>query len=538
MSLLNKDWAVARCADVFASAHCEPVVSRIWAWFEGGAIEQMLSLVVAVLSLVVAVKALSLARIQTLEARQRHAEEKQKQAEDEREKLKVVPKNSIDLRHCVGDELAALRQWFEHLQEPPSQAPAAPAATSWPGSVQLVAEVDAERHFWVAGMMRGMMRPEGNLRVVHDGFFRSHYALGPTFLSWADNGEEILVACDAHGARRYGVSGDKLGSQPLHDHYEREPMPSAYSPDRAWCRWAVQPHSGLSLCYSSRGVIDELVVHLPREAPLRIDLARTGLSVGGLDAIWSAEGFGNPWRPGHRQLLLMDTAGRAEREGGARAIGVFDVAELQKSGTTLGRQIIHRYELDHVLPPGHYVQGYAWHDSGHFIAVASSRNYAHEPGTRRVMVFDRVLGRVLAASAWARYLVGWMPGASQLLLGCAPAEQSPQAWDFVAWDPVSQQETPLAQDDAAPAVRRMMLGFVEQRSPDRGLRQLNADARLWLDARWQHLCVSPVGEPGQECRIPHEGRAAWSPTDPRLFASVGRIDGKAALRLWRVGEAA
>lgn len=539
----NQEWAVAQCAELFARTHCESVANALAGWLDGDAMGQVLSLVVAVLSLVVTVKALSLTREQMIETRRRHEEERRKEAEEERDKEKVVPKDSIDLRHCTGDELEALRKWFQHLQVPPPQVSATPPAGPSTPSLQLVSEVDAERHFWVAGMMRSMMSPGGNLRLVHDGLFRSKYAMGPAFLSWADDGEEILVACDVAGARRYRVDG---GLHLVDDKYLGAPVFSPQGLSRPWCRWSVSG-TWSSLCYAKDGVTQDLVVQIARSEPLFINLRQArqsekgtsvSLSVGGLDAIWLPDAHDNPWRPGRCHILLVDSEGRAGNEGGARALSLFDVAKQKKEGGDIGRYIIYRYELDHVLPFGHYVQGYAWHHSGHFIAVASSQQYPHERTTRRVMVFDQVKGRVLASSAWERYLVGWLPGSGQLLLGCTASDLPSTDWRFMVWDPVSEREIPLALDDATPAERRMMLCFVDQRSRETRERHLNADARLWLDVGGGRICVSPVGAPGQELVILHEGHAAWSPTDPGLFASVGRIDGKAALRLWRVAGAA
>lgn len=542
MSFLNQEWAVAQCAELFARTHCESVANALVGWLDGDAMGQVLSLVVAVLSLVVTVKALSLTREQMIETRRRHEEERNKEAEEERERLKVAPKNSVDLRHCEGDELQALRKWFLHLQVPPA-APEAPTAVAPPLSARVVAEVNADRHFSVGGSLRQVMTPAHRLRLVREGVFRSEYAVEPGFLSWADNGEEILVACDSTGARRYAVL-DK-GLRLVDDRYSDEPVLYGRGFDRAWCRWSV---SGVwpSLCYANDGVTRDLVVQMGRAEPLFINLTQArqsekgtsvSVSVGGLDAIWLPGAHDNPWRPGRGHLLLVDSEGRAENEGGARALSVFDVAKQQKVAGDIGSHIIYRYELDHVLPFGHYVQGYAWHHSGHFVAVASSQP-SHERTTRRVMVFDQVKGRVLASSAWERYLVGWLPGSGQLLLGCTASDLPSTDWRFTVWDPVSERENPLAVDDAAPAVRRMMLSFVDQRSRQTRERHLNADAQLWLDVDGGRICVSPVGAPGQELAIPHEGHAAWSPTDPGLFASVGRIDGKAALRLWRVAGAA
>ena len=523
MSLIDQNDAIAQCAKVFSSQHCERVIQSFildpGAWWGG------ISVVIAVVGTVIAYLAL---RKQSVP--HKLPPDVEKLIEDA--KSKQVPVETVDVRYPTDDELQFLRTWFQRLELP--EEGAAPRWTPrTPIRIELVAEVDAERHFIAKGSERGVLPGEG-VRVVREGLFGSEYAISPEFMSWADNGEEILVACDQHGIRRYRLS--ERGLDLRADHYSTRP-PIAWRQLPKWCRWSVHPFLGLSPCYFidiariGAAGSDLLFVQLRNAEPVPIDLSSSRLRVGGLDAIGNLDALGNPWRPGRMEMMMMDNEGRSSPDGGARAIGVCELVGAL-GGTGIRDNLTRRLELDDVLPPGHYVRAYCWHHSGQFLAVAVGAQYPIE-SLVRVLVVEYMKGRVLAASSWKRCLVGWLGTSGRMLLAQA-ADDPADGWTFLVWTPASGEEQPIDLTNADTLARRLMLTFEEERSRHSRARRANADGSLWLDAYDGNFMVYPtVGGEGHG-RTEHKGTAAWSPTDPSLFASVGSIDGKAALRLWKV----
>lgn len=404
-----------------------------------------------------------------------------------------------------------------------------------PVGIKLIAHADAERYFVAKGTERERFSKH-RVRTVHEGLFTSQYAISPNFLSWSDDGQEVLTACDHHGIRRFKVGVNSLTLE--QDHYTSR-LPHYWTPTPEWCRWSIHPHLGRSLCYFIKVSdlrlpgADLLFFQLSRDAPIPIGLNESGLHVGGLDAIGNADRMPNPWRPGHQEILVMDSGGRARLNGGARAISIISVPEVL-AATSISAGLTRRYELDSIVPPGHYVQSYSWHYSGQFMAVEVGSRSQIE--LRRVWIIEYNEGRILAVSPRGRSMVGWIGLSNRLLLMHTCNNNQSATDNYSEWNILMDQEQEIDLQSPDPVTDRLLQAHRVQRRGYSRSQELNSNGSLWLNADNNCFRVSAASEVvnGGIVEIDHCGVAAWSPTDPSLIASAGEIDGEVAVRLWRI----
>ncbi len=534
MQATKRELALDSCEKIFSSTLCHDVITSVMAhvdllidsfisdpglWWTG------IGTIAGVIALIITVKKKDTVVVvqQIPEAVTRLLDES---------KAGAFAAETVIVKFPSADELTSLKAAFTYLKLPPKR-PRASWMPCFPLQVNAIARKNAERHFYARGSERSILETHG-VRQVKNGLFISEYAAAPIFQSWSDDGEEILIACDQHGVRRYRVSSQGLALDS--DHYSQRPTLLWRQPPK-WCRWCVHPSRGLLPCYyidlASYNAASKptLYIHVGHFEPICIDLTPTRLRPGGLDAIGRPNDTPNPWRPGHAQLLMMDGAGISSPDGGARALSLFQVSDAIRDNG-IAENHLRRFELDHVIPPGYYVRDYSWSAEGHFFALQIGNQFGTSAG--RVLVIDSLKGQVLAISDWNREMIGWHPDSGDMLLARPDEEKAEALVEILTWDVCGDQERPVDMDTADEDSRRMALSFIERRS-QHSPRQLNANGTLWLAADGQDLVITSTNK-NQELyiRIAHKGSAIWSPTDPSLFATIGDADSNDSLCLWQI----
>lgn len=447
------------------------------------------------------------------------------------------PESIVIARFCSDDERQTLLAQLSCLKYIQSKQPIGSFA-DLPSKLTKIAEVDVDRYFRLRGADRAFL-PDHGIRKVKEHLFGATYALSPNFISWSDDGAEILVACDMQGIRRYAVQDGQLRlAQDFYSHYP----PYIWRRSPEWCRWSVHPHLSLLPCYFIRDVrlegrsSDLLIFNMNGSEPKALNLGISRMNVGGLSAIGHPERFTNPWRPGRRELLMMDSGGVASSDGGARAISVVAIDEaLEKKD--LRAAMVRRYELDSLLPPGHYVQGYAWHESGQFVFVDVG---SYQLDSRHILMLGYDDGRVIAATRRGIVMVGWVPDIDRMLVTHTSNVDCTGRKEFAVVDILGGDEVSVEKSTDNVHLRKLMLEHDESQSNYSSYsRKINADGSMWVSADGATVRIYPTREQDEQegaraINFQHKGLVICSPVDPSLFASLGEADGKSALRLWRI----
>lgn len=455
--------------------------------------------------------------------------------EDENSKdKKGYEKNiqTIDIAYCEDDQIKELKKYFNANYNPLTSIDDS-EKVFFPSSLEHLDSKNVTRSFYVKRFSTYTL-PDHGLIKKNSNLFGHVFEINPRFISWSDNGTDILVVTDLGNSRTYNVYEDKLRCD--YDGYgNSSPFCYVFRPD--WSHWnKISEFNNIACYFLSTGgpsIVrgDWLYLQAGRQKPQPLMLG-VRLNVGGMVDISNKPKLPNLWRPGRREIMLMDSEGKSYSQGGARALSSIDI-ETALSANEIKAGLAKRFEFDDILPPGHHIQTYRWHSAGQFIAVSTAPEYKENIEKQKVWVIHYNTGKVVGYSENAHILVDWVKDSDVLILAHYQDAESNEPSGFIAWNLNDDTKEIIGEENQNTDIRRIIFDYKDKVDSDKSY---NANRTLVLHNSTTSFTIRSVdfkfGDPTLE--IPFMGKAMWSSSDSRLIAGVGEKDGKYALWLWRV----
>lgn len=351
----------------------------------------------------------------------------------------------------------------------------------------------------------------------------------PNLVSWNPRGDQFVTACDAHGMTRWTSDGRRIGGESKNPGFG-DAIRLLWSRDGRYALlygqttltkvWTVQDASGSVMSYV------EAHGHFGY-APSN----RYNIDVGTACS---------PWRPGARHLAMVRCDGVLE---------VYDLADFPPEERNPVSRIVFssknkrqasRIKTLHDASPVHaldfrsfgglcrQISRFAWHPSGQYVAVTCEAQEDNHARQTHVVHVDSA--RVLVSAPVGHMLLGWNPGGDLLVLEGRARSNHLSVWDSTRWE-----FRLLAAEERETTWGRRVSKFDKPLNAD-GTRELrrrspNPDGYSALSV------VTHTGDDEHSVDLPNSivpWGAAWSPTDPDLFATVSGNDSPRSLRLWRI----
>lgn len=335
----------------------------------------------------------------------------------------------------------------------------------------------------------------------------------PSVLAWTKDGTALAIAGDAFGATSWTVHGERVGGGTL---------PQAYG-------------TAIRVCASDDGRFTLLEGMTGRNRWLTIqsgseDFARRyclELPLWGSYGMWDSalerlHGF-SPWRAGTTQIVVSPSWSTLE---------VLDVRELPEENNhgDFPEVIPHiGVDLGNVDARATSVARYHLHPGGDYVATTIC-DESDQRTSYRIVFVHLPTGRIFASIPRCVMGMGWSPSGREYLYS---RWQSPNTDDWrrelCIWDSNRWESRPVETEE-------MSLPWIAPRKDfdlDVARQETcNADGTVVLsesgELRSRNGRAEPLG------LVPRFAYAAWSPSDPSVFASVGGEDAPCSVRIWRI----
>lgn len=322
----------------------------------------------------------------------------------------------------------------------------------------------------------------------------------PRACTWTPDGSELIIACDARGIMRWRVPGN--------------------TPERHYGDEAFSAHPE-RIFVSPKG---EYVLVATRESMYTVDLryGRFGIVRWMLTYPFGdhakSESF-SPWRPGTKEILVWDYES-------LRFTDLSSASGIEKHWSEFPAQ---RLNLRSIVLSGYEkLLPYAWHPRGHFVAVSIGG------ATSTVHVLEVQSAEIVATLSSEGSSLAWSPGGTSLLIKTSTASD-PNTPGLGVWDSHVWQVRPLTKEEcqqrwvqrAADEFAGSYSGKAWSADGQRVIQTIEGSDRRSILSRAGYPCTS----------LPAAAFAAWSPTDPRCFATFGGEGSERMARIWRLVQA-
>ena len=528
MNLLDREKILTQCYKALEQSTCDSIINSLYdnwqVWFSGiGA-----TLIGIIITLIFTNRKVHVTPTINIVKEGKVEDERSKDKKDYEKHIQTV-----DIAYCEDGQIRELKKYFNANYNPVSSADVA-VESLFPSSLECLDSQNVTRSFYI-NRFNTYALPNYGLSKKSSNLFGHMYEIEPHFISWSDDGADILVVTDLGNSRTYHVYENKLRCN-YNGYGNSSPYCYVFRPE--WSRWNKFSEYSNAACYflSTGGPSivngDWLYLQTGRQEPQRLMLG-SRLNVGGMVDISNKPKLPNLWRPGRREIMLMDSEGKSSSQGGARALSSIDI-EAALSENEIKAGLTKRFEFDDILPPGHHIQTYRWHAAGQFIAVSTApEKYEENIKKQKVWVIHYNTGKIVAHSENAHMLVDWVKDSDVLILAHYEDVESNEPSRFIAWNLKDDTKEVIDEGNTHLDIKRIVFDAKVKSDTDKSY---NADRTLVLHNSTTSFTIRRVdfkfGDPTLE--IPFVGKAMWSPSDSRLIAGVGEKDGKYALWLWRV----
>lgn len=371
--------------------------------------------------------------------------------------------------------------------------------------------------------------PKKSTEWLLGGYPEEHF--WPKFISWRPDGNRLYTSRDHICLTSWTLNGYRIGGKQV-------------KPTYGWANRAYWSSSGRWVLYhgTNRFKYDDDVWSISsEEGELRVWLnggehtGRFGRSR--TDNSEAVPAF-NPWRPYAEQFVAW-----CRRH---RRFEMFDIAKFPaKVEGPANRYVAQFVDLSTLPADDQQVETFSWHPSGRYLAFVA---VIHNPNTydsvRRVHLLDWDSAQIVAStppmihktqSDICPYTVAWSPGGQWLILD----EELKNVWDIQTGEilSLSERERRAGWARRLEAMRHRPRGFART-SPD-GERFLAPHvlkaSEFGTDMNFEVWSTAEVVDSGRVLMtLPGVLDAAWSPSDPHCFATVGGDTAHRLVRIWRL----
>lgn len=357
----------------------------------------------------------------------------------------------------------------------------------------------------------------------------------PSLLGWKPDGSEIVTVCGSRGIMRCWI-----------EHHRTREDPGQPSPCH---RYYDEAAKGLTDCdhmfLSSGGAVLVLSGYQSGSFMATMHLRLGDCPVGYIENLTLKYSFGreyeqknyrlsrtggfSPWRPDSKEILVTDHS--------YDKLILIDLSSVPGASRALKELPCREIDLASVFSEGSRVMRYAWHPSGKYVAV-TTEDVAR---VRQVHIIRADDAEIVYSTLPSTCGFGWSPGGQMLLLkkwddeadinqSSAWAEAEYAGRNLMVWDSHAWQVREITDEERDKYwTRQLVFANTKYHYP---LQIWSADGERVMSAGW-HSILSKNG--GVECApLPNVSYAAWSPTDPHCFATVGGDDAPHSLRIWRL----
>lgn len=359
--------------------------------------------------------------------------------------------------------------------------------------------------------------------VINSGgwFNKKTTTLAPKLLAWSPDGTQVAISCDINGILLWRTGGQQL----QHFHNYSEDAIQGYTKgaiEKAWPNWIFwSADSSLILVLSSISVMSIIgTVHLGNnsvgfwEADSRLDILADVMDYYD-DRRTSTF---SPWRPGTQEIMRIPRP--------RRSLQLVNLGSLSSSNRNLDLFPVRAIGFDSILSPGHEAKRFDWHPSGKYVAVTVGEGL----DSFQTLIVRTDDGEIVASTPSPTLSLGWSPGGRLLLLRMRDGTP-------IIWDAQTFNVRPLSNAEKATRWAQRILDHQPDYQIRRGATHLpNADRSRVMerDSTSQGTILVRSIATRAVCKRLEATHAAWSPTDPYCFASIGGSDAPNALRVWRL----
>jgi WD40-like Beta Propeller Repeat len=334
----------------------------------------------------------------------------------------------------------------------------------------------------------------------------------PTLIAWSPDGTELVTACNARTFTRWSVDGARIGGNGAYDHASPA-IRFCWSPDGNLVLLEGVNLAGLNRWWTIQDRRGEVLWKVKQLGTLGFDNSAS--------SNLERTEYRNPWRPWRAQLLV------SRGESHLDLLNVLETIDSPVASLDFSR-------LD---DRDRRILRYHWHPSGEFLAVTVC-DPSNEHLTRHVRIIHLGRGEIVASIPSISTGMGWSPDGQSLLFSMWTApytdnwQRETAMWDSGRW---SHRELTEGEHDLV-WVRRLHNNDLQNDHET-----LNADGSIVL--RYGKLLHSQAWgqrvESASDCEVirelPRYEHAAWSPTDPHCFATVGGDNNSSRMvRIWRL----
>lgn len=344
----------------------------------------------------------------------------------------------------------------------------------------------------------------------------------PKFVTWRPKTSQVYTFPDHVNGTLWNMAGEVCstrGVKARHGYYSGVVLREYWADHADWFLCFGQPWH-----YASADGCSVYSAFADRAGWFVNDFGRFGISDSTPANVGPSPAF-NPWRPFSAQFVMRSY------QHGFKLCGI-GAPNKETDSSLRVEQVMDISALD---PEDRNIESYLWHPSGRYLAYVSCvTNESTRQRVYRVNLLDWDAAQIVASTqslVWKTYqdvvprCYSWSPGGQLLVLDAKLS---------MVWDVQAATISKMGEEEHSRWVQRLRAATYADQHNGRGYAYISSDGERSLVYNQSNIAV--VGTQSEmRCVLSKGARnAAWHPTDPNCFTTVGGDGSERMVRIWRL----